>query len=420
MSHISPLISTVVISLVLAFILGSIAFRLRMSPLVGYLLAGIIVGPYTPGFIADQSLASELAEIGIILLMFGVGLHFSPRDLLKVKRIAIPGALAQIVIATALGMGLCYLLGWSLVAGFMFGLSLSVASTVVLLRSLQEWQMVQTPTGLIAVGWLIVEDLVMVLVLVLIPVLAAILRPEADFALINWPQTIGLVFLTLAKTTAFVLITWYLGRRIVPWVLRHIAHGGSRELFCLGVLAIALGIAYVATAFFDVSFALGAFFAGMLLKESPLSHRAAEESLPLRDAFSVLFFISVGMLFNPSILINHPWLVLATFLIIVLGKSIVAYFIVKAFGYARLTALTIAVSLAQIGEFSFILIGLAISLNLISTEGRDLILAGGILSIIVNPTCFVILDQFKRRYPDRAVTDETIIQKHQQMQSYLP
>lgn len=413
MPHASPLISTIVVSLVLAFILGSLAFKLKMSPLVGYLIAGVIVGPYTPGFIANQSLAQELAEIGIILLMFGVGLHFSPRALLTVRRIAIPGAFAQIIIATLLGMGLCALLGWPIVAGFMFGLSLSVASTVVLLRSLQEWHMVQTPAGLIAVGWLIVEDLIMVLVLVLVPVLATILQPGADVTKVNWLETIGLVMITLAKTAAFILITWFLGKRVVPWILRYIAHTGSRELFCLGVLAIALGIAYAAAIFFGVSFALGAFFAGMLLNESPLNHRASEESLPLRDAFSVLFFISVGMLFNPIIIINHPWLVLATFLIIVLGKSIAAYFIVKMFGYARHTALTIAASLAQIGEFSFILIALAINFNLLPTEGRDLILAGGILSIIVNPSYFVMLDWFKKHRPDRVVIDDNIIQKNE-------
>lgn len=398
MNHVSPLISTIVISLVLAFVMGSIAFRLRLSPLVGYLIAGIIIGPHTPGFVADQSLATELADIGIILLMFGVGLHFSPRALLAVKRIAVPGAFAQMAIAILLGMGLCALMGWPTITGFMFGLSLSVASTVVLLRALQEWRILQTPAGHIAIGWLIVEDVLMVLVLVLVPVLAAILKPDADTSQINWLQTLGLVFLTIAKTAAFVLITWFLGKRVVPWILRHIAHGGSRELFCLGILAIALGIAYAATFFFGVSFALGAFFAGMLLNESPLSHRAAEESLPLRDAFSVLFFISIGMLFDPNILLQHPWLVLTTFMIIVLGKSVIAYVIVTAFGYDRLTAFTISASLAQIGEFSFILLGLAINLHLMPSEGRDLILAAGILSIIVNPSYFVMLNWIKQKY----------------------
>lgn len=398
MSDVSPLISTLVAGLVLAFILGAIAFRLRMSPLVGYLIAGILIGPHTPGFVADQDLASQLAEIGVILLMFGVGLHFSPRDLLAVKRIAIPGAIGQMAVATLLGMALAWWLGWTTIAGFMFGVSLSVASTVVLLRALQEWRILKTPPGHIAVGWLIVEDLVTILVLVLLPILASLTQMQSAGVPVPWWHALGVMALAVCKLLAFIIITWFLGKRFVPWILRQIVYKGSRELFCLGVLAIALGTAYAATAFFGVSFALGAFFAGMLLNESPLSHRAAEESLPLRDAFSVIFFISIGMLFNPAILITEPWLVLATLMIIILAKSLIAYIIVIAFGYPRYTACTIAASLAQIGEFSFILVTLGVSLHILPAQGRDLILAGGILSIMINPLYFVGLDWVKRRY----------------------
>ncbi|MGL5184025.1 monovalent cation:proton antiporter-2 (CPA2) family protein, partial [Herbaspirillum huttiense] len=318
MPHHTPLIATIVGGLVLAFIFGTLAHRLKMPPLIGYLVAGIAIGPFTPGFVGDADLAQELAEIGVILLMFGVGLHFSLKDLLSVKNIAIPGAVAQIAIATLLGMGLSWLLGWPFGEGFLFGLALSVASTVVLLKALQERRLVETQRGRIAVGWLIVEDIAMVLALVLIPALSGILGGKGEA--LSGNAVLLTLGLTLGKVVAFVAVMLIVGRRVIPWILERIADTGSRELFRLAVLAIALGFALGSAYVFGVSFALGAFFAGMILSESELSHRAAEESLPLRDAFSVLFFVSVGMLFDPSILVREPLLVLATVLIIVVGK----------------------------------------------------------------------------------------------------
>jgi CPA2 family monovalent cation:H+ antiporter-2 len=396
MPHHTPLISTVVAGLVLAFIFGALAQRIRISPLVGYLAAGILLGPFTPGFVADQNIANELAEIGVILLMFGVGLHFSLQDLLSVRKIAIPGAVVQITVATLLGMGLAHALGWSLGAGLVFGLALSVASTVVLLRAMQERRLIDTERGRIAVGWLIVEDLAMVLTLVLLPALAGILKGEAQAAG-NWSALLLPIGLVLAKVAGFVAFMLIIGRRVIPWILHYVAHTGSRELFRLAVLAIALGVAFGATVIFDVSFALGAFFAGMILSESALSQRAASETLPLRDAFAVLFFVSVGMLFDPAILLQEPWPILATILIVVIGKSLAAFAIVRLFGYPTGTALTISASLAQIGEFSFILAGLGVSLGLLPERGRDLILAGAILSIMLNPLLFAALDRILAR-----------------------
>jgi len=396
MPHYTPLLETIVGGLVLAFIFGTIANRFRISPLVGYLLAGVAVGPFTPGFVADQALALELAEIGVILLMFGVGLHFSLADLLAVRAIAIPGAVVQIAVATVLGVALAYAMDWSLGSGVVFGLALSVASTVVLLRAMQERRLMETERGRIAVGWLIVEDLVMVLTLVLLPPLAGLLREDpasGAAAPIQMAELAETLLITLGKATAFVALMLIVGRRVVPWLLHYIAHTGSRELFRLAVLGIALGIAYGAAALFGVSFALGAFFAGMILAESELSHRAAEESLPLRDAFAVLFFVSVGMLFDPSVLIEDPWPVLATVAIIVIGKSVAAFLIVLAFRHPMGTALTISASLAQIGEFSFILAALGMQLGLLTQQARDLILAGALLSIVANPLIFVALDR---------------------------
>ncbi len=389
----TPLIATIVGGLVLAFIFGTLANRLRMPPLIGYLVAGIVVGPFTPGFVADTHLAQELAEIGVILLMFGVGLHFSFKDLLSVKSIAIPGALVQIVIATLLGMGLATAAGWTAGEGFVFGLALSVASTVVLLTALQERRLVETRKGQIAVGWLIVEDIAMVLALVLIPALSGVLGGHDDASSTN--DLLMTLAITTGKLVAFVAAMLIVGRRAIPWILERIAATGSRELFRLGVLAIALGFALGSAYMFGVSFALGAFFAGMILSESELSHRAAEESLPLRDAFAVLFFVSVGMLFDPSILIREPLLVLATVIIIVVGKSIAALGIVLAFRHPLSTALTISASLAQIGEFSFILATLGISTGLLPATGRDLILGGAILSILINPLLFFGLNRLK-------------------------
>jgi CPA2 family monovalent cation:H+ antiporter-2 len=405
MIHDTPLIATLVFGLGIAFIFGVIANRLRIPPLVGYLVAGVMIGPFTPGYVADQTLAPQLAEIGVILLMFGVGLHFSLKDLLSVKAIAVPGALVQIAFATLLGLGLAVMMGWSVAAGLVFGLALSVASTVVLLRALQERRLVDSEKGKIAVGWLIVEDLAMVLALVLLPALATLVNgPDAVAnATHSTSHTQGiavLIGITLLKVAAFVVFMLVVGRRIIPWVLHYVAHTGSRELFRLAVLAIALGVAFAASHLFGVSLALGAFFAGMILSESQLSQRAAEETLPLRDAFAVLFFVSVGMLFDPSSLINDPLPLLATLFIILIGKSVAAYVIVIAFKYPVPTALTISASLAQIGEFSFILSELGVKLNLLPEKGRDLILAGAILSILVNPLVFWGIKRL-RPYLDR-------------------
>lgn len=392
MPHHTPLIATLVGGLVLAFVLGALAHRVRTSPIVGYLLAGVLVGPFTPGFVADPELAGELAEIGVILLMFGVGLHFSLNDLLSVRAIAVPGALIQIGCATVLGMGLAWGFGWALGADLVFGLALSVASTVVLLRALQERRLLDTEQGRIAVGWLIVQDLAMVLALVLLPPIAGLLggvreaTPAADAREIA--TALGITF---AKVAAFVALMLLIGKQVIPRVLHYVAHTGSRELFRLAVLSLALGVAYGAAELFGVSFALGAFFAGMVLAESELSHRAAEESLPLRDAFAVLFFVSVGMLFDPTILAREPGPVIATLSIIVLCNPAVALAIMLLFRQPPATALTIAASLAQIGEFSFILAGLGVSLGLLPQEGRDLILAGAILSILLNPFFFAAL-----------------------------
>jgi CPA2 family monovalent cation:H+ antiporter-2 len=400
--HSGPLIIMLVGGFGLAFVFGALAHWLRISPIVGYLLAGVTCGPFTPGFVASQGLANELAEVGVILLMFGVGLHFSLKELLSVGKIAVPGAIAQILVATLLGTGLGEMLGWSLAGGIVFGLSLSVASTVVLLRALQERRMLHTERGRIAVGWLIVEDLATVLALVLIPAIAAALNGE----LVSSPGPLaarfnlglgGVLALTLAKVAAFVALMLVVGRRVVPWVLHWVAHTGSRELFRLAVLAVALVVAFGAAELFGVSFALGSFFAGMILSESQLSQRAAEETLPLRDAFAVLFFVSVGMLFDPTILLRAPGELAATLAVILIGKSLAAFVIVRVFGRPTETALTISASLAQIGEFSFILGGLGVSLRILPPEARDLILAGAIFSILLNPLAFAVAERLAPR-----------------------
>jgi CPA2 family monovalent cation:H+ antiporter-2 len=389
--HHTSLIATICAGLGLAFIFGAIANRLKLPVLVGYLVAGVIVGPFTPGYVADQELAPQLAEIGVILLMFGVGLHFSVKDLMSVRKIAIPGAVVQILAATAMGIGLAHLLGWTLGAGIVFGLALSVASTVVLLRALQERRLIETDRGRIAVGWLIVEDLAMVLALVLLPALSGMLGGEAPPP--GPGGVAGAFAITIGKVAAFVALMLIVGRRVIPWILHRIAHTGSRELFRLAVLAIALGVAFGSAALFGVSFALGAFFAGMIMAESELSQQAANETLPLRDAFAVLFFVSIGMLFNWSVILREPLAVLATLAIIVIGKSVAAWMIVIAFKRPQSVALTISASLAQIGEFSFILAGLGVSLKLLPKDGQDLILAGAILSILINPLLFAVLDK---------------------------
>ena len=390
MPHSVTLITTIAAALGLALIMGFIAARLKLPPLVGYLIAGIIIGPATPGFVADVDLSHQLAEIGVMLLMFGVGLHFSLDELLAVRRIALPGAIVQIAVATLLGTAVALMWGWSLAGSIVFGLGLSVASTVVLLRALESRGMLETVNGRIAVGWLVVEDLVMVLVLVLLPPLAAWLGDSAR--VVGDRTLLTTLALTLSQVAVFIALMLVVGRRVFPWLLWQVAGTGSRELFTLCVVAAAVGIAYGSAALFGVSFALGAFFAGMVMRESPLSYRAAEESLPLRDAFSVLFFVSVGMLFDPHVLIQRPLQLLTVVAIIIIGKSLAAFFLVLLFRYPLNTALTVSASLAQIGEFSFILAGLGVSLGVLPAEGQNLILAGAIISIALNPLVFQAIE----------------------------
>jgi CPA2 family monovalent cation:H+ antiporter-2 len=395
MQHVPPLVSTIAIALVLAFAFGVAAQRLRLPPLVGYLVAGIAVGPFTPGYVADQNIANQLAEVGVILLMFGVGLHFSLKDLLSVRAIAVPGALAQGLVATPLGMGVGWWLGWPVGAGVIFGIALSVASTVVLLRVLQERRLLDTERGRITVGWLIVQDIAMVLVLVLLPGLDALFRGAETAP--EGAEIARLVAVLLSKFAVFVAVMLIVGKKLIPAILHYVAHTGSRELFRLAVLSIALGVAYAAAELFGISLALGAFFAGMMLSESALSQQAATESLPLRDAFAVLFFVSVGMLFGPAIVIEAPLALLATVLIIMVGKSTVAYALVRLFKHSRSAALMVTASLAQIGEFSFILANRSLQLGLLPAEGRDLILGGAIISILLNPLLFAALDFYMAR-----------------------
>ena len=390
MPHSVTLITTIAAALGLALVMGFIAVRLKVPALVGYLIAGIILGPATPGFVADIELSRQLAEIGVMLLMFGVGLHFSLDDLLAVRRIALPGAIVQIAVATALGAAVAALWGWPLGSGIVFGLALSVASTVVLLRALENRGALESVNGRIAVGWLVVEDLVMVLVLVLLPPLSGWLggNASAPAGAAGERSVLTTLALTLGQVGVFVALMLVVGRRLFPWLLWQVARTGSRELFTLCVVAAAVGIAYGSAELFGVSFALGAFFAGMVMRESALSHRAADESLPLRDAFSVLFFVSIGMLFDPEVLIREPLKVLVVVAIIVFGKSLAAFLLVLAFRYPLNTALTVSASLAQIGEFSFILAGLGVSLGLLSAEGQSLVLAGALVSIALNPLVF--------------------------------
>ena len=397
MDHNVTLISTIAAGFGLALIFGFIAERFKLSALVGYLVAGMLIGPATPGFVADAHIASQLSEIGVMLLMFGVGLHFSIEDLMSVKRIAIPGAIVQMSIATVLGMYVANTWGWTFGEGLVFGLALSCASTVVLLRALESRNLMQSINAKITIGWLVVEDLLTVLVLVLLPPLASLLGGTAlegvSGAETSIWHTIGV---TLLQVVAFIVIMLVLGKRLLPWLLWHVAKTGSRELFTLSVISAAIGIAYGAAVLFSVSFALGAFFAGMVMRESEFSHRAAQESLPLRDAFAVLFFVSVGMLFQPSILLTKPLSVLAVVVVIVVGKSIAAMAITLAFRYPLNTALVVAASLAQIGEFSFILAGLGVSLGILPAEGMSLILAGALISIAINPLLFSAIMPFRK------------------------
>ncbi len=385
MPHSISLITTLSAGFGLALVFGFIAARLGLPALVGYLIAGIAIGPATPGFVANAEIASQLAEIGVMLLMFGVGLHFSIKDLMSVRKIALPGAIVQMLVATLLGVAVSSVWGWSLGAGLIFGLSLSVASTVVLLKALESRGLVDSANGRIAIGWLVVEDLAMVLVLVLLPVLAPSLGGTAAA---SDKSTLMIVLITLAQVGGFIAFMLIVGRRLFPWLLWHVTKTGSRELFTLCVVSAAVSIAYGSAELFGVSFALGAFFAGMVLRESEFSQRAAEQTLPLQDAFSVLFFVSVGMLFDPQVLVERPLQVLATVAIIMFGKSLAAALLVFILRYSIKTALTVSASLAQIGEFSFILAGLGVTLGLLPKEGQSLILAGALISIALNPFIF--------------------------------
>jgi monovalent cation:H+ antiporter-2, CPA2 family len=393
MDHDSPLIAILVIGLGLAFVFGTLAHRLRLSPLVGYLVAGIAIGPFTPGFVADRHLTLELADVGVILLMFGVGLHFSPRDLMSVRRTALPGAVLQVLVAATAGAGVAHLLGWPLGAGIVFGLALAIASTVVMMRALQEHGLVEGESGHLAAGWLVVQDLVSVLALVLLPPLAGVLKGGA--------LDMGALGLSLAgtfgKLALFGALMFVVGARVVPWILQYIARTGSQELFRLAILSLALGVAYAASELFGVSIALGAFLAGMILSESPMSQRAAEESLPLRDAFAVLFFVSVGMLFDPMTLLREPAALALCLAVVLVASAGMVFVLVRVFGYPLGTALLLAAGLAQIGEFSFILADLGIGLGLMPERARGLVLGTSILTILVNPLLFGAANALARR-----------------------
>ncbi len=392
MAHELTLISTLAVSLGFAFIGGFAAVRVGLPAIVGYLLAGVAVGPFTPGFVADIHIESQLAEIGVILLMFGVGMHFSLHDLAAVRRIAIPGAIGQIAVATLLGLGLSQLWGWTIAAGTVFGLALSIASTVVMLRALEARGLLADLDGRIAIGWLIVEDLFTVAVLVGIPALTPSLGGES-----SGHRLLGPLILTIAKVGGFVALMLVVGSRSLPWLLERVARTGSRELFTLAVVAVALGVAFAAAELFGASFALGAFFAGVVINASDHTHRAAEQAKPLEDIFAVLFFVSVGMLLDPGILLRHPYQVLAVVAVILLGKSLAAFLIVRIAGYPVTTALTVSASLAQMGELSFIVAALAIERGLLSAEARNLILAGAMITITLNPAAFALAAGLRRR-----------------------
>lgn len=394
MAHMSPLVGVLVIGLGLAFVLGTLVQRFRLPPLVGYLLAGVAVGPFSPGVVIDQHLTLEMADIGVVLLMFGVGLHFRPRDLMDVKNTVVPGAVLQMAAITAFGLAAGLAFGWTASQGLVFGLSLSVASTVVVMRALQDRRLMESDRGRIAIGWLVVQDLLTVLVLVVLPPLAELLKGgTVDPSLLA--RDLGWTFGKLALFAALMLI---IGRRVIPAMLHYIAHTGSRELFRLAVLTVALGVAFSAAFLFGVSIALGAFFGGMILAGSPLSQRAAEESLPLRDAFAVLFFVSAGMLFNPHVVLEQPVALGVTFAIVLAGGG-VCYLLLRLFGVKPDGALTIAVSLAQIGEFSFILADLGVNLGLMTEDARALVLGASILSILFNPLLFALAGRREAHAP---------------------
>ncbi|HXO63760.1 MAG TPA: cation:proton antiporter [Steroidobacteraceae bacterium] len=398
MLHEDTLIATLALSLAFAFLFGLAAVRLRLSPLVGYLLAGVALSPYTPGLVADPHIAPQLAEIGVMLLMFGVGTHFSLRDLLAVRSVAVPGALAQIAVATALGMGVAHFWGWPPGGALIFALALSVASTVVLLRALEQQGTLASEDGRIAVGWLVIEDLITVLILVLLPVLATVLgAPGPEGATAGTAELARTLGITLGKVALFVALMLLVGARVFPWILAHVVRTGSRELFTLAAVALALGVAYGSAKLFGVSVALGAFFAGMVISGTDESHTAATYLQPLRDMFAALFFVAVGMLFEPAVLIRHPLEVLEVLAIVVVGKSVAAVVIVRLLGRPLATALTVAAALAQIGEFSFILAVMGVSLKLLPPEGQSYIVAGALFSIVLNPVLFALVGRFLPR-----------------------
>jgi CPA2 family monovalent cation:H+ antiporter-2 len=401
MPHETGLIATIALGLTFALFLGLAARALRLPTIVGYLVAGLVIGPHTPGFIGDLQAAQQLAEIGVILLMFGVGLHFSPRELADARGVAVPGALLQMASATLLGWGLARLLGWGDAAGIIFGFSLSVASTVVLLRALAERGELATTQGHTAVGWLVVEDMAMVVALVLVPVLAAVTQERPPVGLmigLGGAEGVALTLLiTLGKVAIFVALMLVVGARVLPWALSWVGRLRSRELFSLAALVTALGIAYLAYVLFGVSFALGAFLAGLVLGQSALSQKAAEQTLPLRDAFAVLFFVAVGMLFDPGIVWRQPLALFATVLVVLIGKTIAAYAIARMRGLTPKQALSIGAALAQVGEFSFILAGLAVTEGVLPEAGRDLILGAAIITIAVNPFMFRLADRLALR-----------------------
>ncbi|HUC63340.1 MAG TPA: cation:proton antiporter [Alphaproteobacteria bacterium] len=395
MPHQAELIATIAVSLGYALVGGFLATRFRLPAIVGYLLAGIAVGPFTPGFVADAHIAEQLAEIGVIMLMFGVGMHFSIQDLLAVKRIAVPGAIVQIVAITALGLGLAHFWGWSVGAGLVFGLALSIASTVVMLRAFDARDATHSPVGRLATGWLVVEDLVTVLVLVLLPALAPLARGQS--AALPLPALLLTLALTLGKVALFIAAMLILGRRFFPWLLKQVADTGSRELFTLAVVAAAIGVAYASAELFDVSLALGAFFAGIVIGGSDLSYRAAADTQPIQDAFSVLFFVSVGMLLDPATLLRDPVRIVEVLAIVLLGKALFAAALMRAFRESAQSALAIAASLAQIGEFSFILAARGVALGLMPQAGQQLVIAAACLSITLNPLLFWIADRLVAR-----------------------
>ncbi len=408
MTHESPLIALLAVGFGLAFVFGALAARLKLSPLLGYLFAGVLIGPFTPGFIANEGLAQEVADVGVILLMFGVGLHFSPRDLMAVRAVAVPMTLLTIATTIGLGIGASIVLGWGIEAGIVFGLSLSVASTVVSLRNLQDRKVIQTERGKLTVAWLVVEDVAMVLAMVLLPTWAQIRSQAVDgeFITVLQLQDVGLAaVLTLGKVALFAAIMMVAGKRVVPWVLHRVVHMGSRELFRLCVLAIVLGVAYAASALFGISVALGALFAGLIMAESELSQQAANETLPLRDAFAVLFFVSVGMLFDPRVLLGNPWPLISAVAIIVVLRTILSVVLLRLFGQSSESARTVTAARGQIGEFSFILAGVGLDLGLLPLEARNAILGAAIISIVLNPALFWLIDRKNRKQKTAPVVD---------------